>query len=79
MKFINPVNGYIEEATAPWLWTLLFGPIYFAVKGIWTHFAAGILLGLVTYGISWLIYPFFANGIVKTHYFRKGWREYENI
>jgi hypothetical protein len=25
MKFQNPQNGYIEETSAPWLWTLLFG------------------------------------------------------
>jgi hypothetical protein len=73
--FRNPVNNYVEEISIPWLWTLLFGPIYFAIKGIWTHFIAGILLGILTCGISWLFYPFFAKGIIRKHYLRKGWIE----
>lgn len=75
MKFQNPQNNYVEEATAPWLWTLLFGCLYFAVKGIWTHFVIGAIVGIATGGFAWLIYPFFANGIVRTHYQKKGWVE----
>lgn len=52
MKFKNKSNGFVEEASMPWLWTLLFGCLYFAVKGIWTHFIAGIILGVVTVGTS---------------------------
>ncbi len=29
----NPSNGYREVSSAPWLWTLVFGPFYFGVKG----------------------------------------------
>jgi hypothetical protein len=75
MSFKNPSNGYIEEASAPWLWTLIFGCFYFAAKGIWTHFVVGFLLALFTAGISWLVYPFFARSIVRGHYGRKGWVE----
>lgn len=75
MRFENPVNGYIEETNGAPLWCLLFGCIYFAVKGIWTHAFAALLLAIVTAGLSWLIYPFFATQIVRTHYLRRGWIE----
>ena len=33
-RFRNPANGYEEEVGTPWIWCLLFGCIYFAVRGI---------------------------------------------
>ena len=77
MKFVNRTNNYVEEASLPWLWTLLFGPFYFAVKGIWTHCFVGLILAILTYGISWIAYAFFAGYIVKRHYLRRGWVEAE--
>ncbi len=76
MRFRNPNNGHIEQVSGlVWLWVLCFGCIYFAVKGVWTHFIAGLVLALFTFGISWLVYPFFAKGIMRNHYLRMGWRE----
>jgi uncharacterized membrane protein len=72
-RFRNPANGYEEECGTPWLWCLLFGCIYFAVRGIWTHAVAALLLAIFTWGLSWLIYPLFARQIVETHYLRRGW------
>jgi len=72
--FKNPSNGYIEEVSRDaWLWVLLFGCVYFAIKGVWTHAIAGFLLAICTCGTSWLIYPLFAADIMKRHYLRKGW------
>ncbi len=75
MKFQNPTNGYIEEASMPFLCTLLFGCLYFAIKGIWTHFVVSLVLAICTCGLSWLIYPFFVKEILRTHYKRQGWKE----
>jgi len=75
MKFKNPSNGHIEYADKAWLWTLLFGGLYFASKGIWSHAVIGLVLAIFTYGVSWFIYPFFATQIVRTNYLRKGWIE----
>ena len=75
MRFKNPANGYIEEVNYAPLWCLLFGSIYFAVKGVWTHAVVSLLLALGTAGISWLIYPFFATQIMRTNYLRRGWIE----
>ena len=73
MYFQNPANGYIERVNLPFLWTLLFGPIYFAVRGVWTHAVVSFFLAMLTAGLSWLVYPFFAKGILETNYLRKGW------
>jgi hypothetical protein len=71
MRFENPSNGYVEEVTLAPLWCLLFGCIYFAVKGVLTHAVAALLLAFFTFGLSWLIYPFFASQIMRTHYLRR--------
>lgn len=73
MRFQNPSNGYVEESSVPILWAFLFGCFYFAYKGIWSHAAIALVAAIFTSGLSWLIYPFFARGIVKSHYLRMGW------
>ena len=73
--FKNPANGYIESSSVPFLWCLLFGALYFAVKGVWAHFVIYILVALCTAGISMLIYPFFAKSIIYKAYARRGWHQ----
>lgn len=75
MKFKNTANGYVEEVSAPGLWVFLFGFFYFAIKGVWTHVVASFLLAICALGISWLVYPFLAKGIMRKHYLAKGWAE----
>ncbi len=75
MKFTNPTNNYTEEVHLAFLWTLLFGALYFLVKGVWTHALISLILAIVTSGFSWLIYPFFARGVMRTHFLKKGWIE----
>lgn len=72
-KMIRQDNGHAERVAylAP-LWTFLFGPFYFAYKGVWRHAVLGFCLGFVTLGVSWLVYPFFARGIIKRQYGRDG-------
>jgi hypothetical protein len=75
MYFKNPSNGYVEESSTPWLWALLFGPIYFAIKGAWAHVLISLVLVFLTYGVSIFIYPFFAKSIIRSQYLRRGWIE----
>lgn len=74
MTYKHPTSEYTETVRLAWLWTLLFGVFYFAVKGVWRHALIGVLLGALTLGVSWFIYPFFARGIIHRHYLRAGWR-----
>lgn len=75
MKFRHERSGQTLELSRPWLWTLLFGPNYFAAKGVWHHVALGTLLALATFGWSWFVYPFFASAIMRAHLLRRGWQE----
>jgi hypothetical protein len=75
LAFRNPSNGYVETVDSPGLWTLLFGCFYFAAKGVWTHAVVSFGLAILTCGVSWFIYPFFARRILEVHYLRKAWQE----
>lgn len=42
-------------------------------EGVWTHAAASLLLAFLTFGLSWILYPFYARQALQTNYLRKGW------
>lgn len=75
IAFTNPANNYTTTGTTPftWLWCLLFGPLFFVYKGVWSHAVISIVAAFITFGISWLIYPFFASWAIKHHFQTKGW------
>ena len=75
MQFRNPSNNYVESSGSAftWLWCLLFGPLYFLVKGNIFHAILSFVLALFTLGISHLLYPFFVYGINRRRYLRDGW------
>lgn len=76
--FKNKENGYTEcVSNLSFLWCFLFGIIYLAIKGLWTHVVAISIFGIITGGVgflvAWLIYPFFINQIINKKYLRDGW------
>ena len=73
--FRNPTNNFVVKTSMCWLWALLFGPFYFGYKGLWGNVALGMIAGLLTVGLSWLIYPFFAGMLVRSRYREMGWHE----
>jgi hypothetical protein len=81
MKFKNPQNDYVEESWCPWLYALLFCPLYFLFKGIYRHFFLSLIVILVTSWtivvpvLTWIVYAFAAPSIVAESYLRKGWVE----
>lgn len=77
MEFQNSKNDYILRVASPfsWLWVLLFGPFYWVYKGVYRHAILGVLLGMVTIGISHFIYPFCTYTILRKHFLERGWIE----
>jgi hypothetical protein len=71
----NPNNGQRVSvgSLGPFFWCLLFGCFYFMVKGSWKHVLISFLAACVTFGISWLLYPYFAPGIIRKFYEDKGY------
>lgn len=77
MNFTNPKNNYTmtDGGQLSWLWSLLFGPLYFAVRGNWGWFFISAIMAFITFGISHLFIPFFARKINRTDLLRKGYVE----
>ena len=48
-----------------WLWTLLFGGLYFMFKGHWWHGVLCIALSIVTHGLSNIVYAVLAGRIIN--------------
>ena len=86
-RFQNPANDYIEVGYTGWshLWAFFFTPLYYAVKGIWTHAIVSLILhltiGVSTLGIGsffiGLVYAFANPSIIRAYYLRKNWVEVE--
>jgi hypothetical protein len=73
--FQNPSNGYIVKGNGKFaiLWAVLFGPFYFAYKGLWLHALLSAVAAVLTMGFGALIYGFFGPGLVNRHYQHRGW------
>jgi hypothetical protein len=82
-RFRNPANGYKESVTAlSILGAFLFGPIWFAVQGLWAHaiiLVVGIMLlsGFFLFWpllvVLWLLYALLAPVLLKRAFLRRGW------
>ena len=61
-KAYNPANGAAEEIWEGFSWPcLLLGFIWYIYKGMWGWGVIAFILAIITWGISWLVFPFFAN------------------
>ncbi len=76
MRFRNPATGQIVVISDAFLWTLLFGPFYWAKHEAWLGFVVSVLAALATFGVSWLIAPFFARFVLRYRYLSNGWEEF---
>ena len=77
MTFKNPANGLVEKSRNAGLWSFLFGIFYFAYKGAWMPAAISFVAAFLTGGVAWLVIPFFADGMLRKDYLRRGWVEME--
>lgn len=88
--FKNTANGYTESVDN-WsmLWALLFGWIYFGVRGLWAHIAIQVLivfgLAAATGGAGaliavpiWIVYAILTPTIIRQRYLKAGWVEVRN-
>lgn len=62
-KAYHPSNGAPVEIWEGFSWPCLFlGFIWYVFKGLWGWALIALILALSTFGLSWLVFPFFANG-----------------
>ena len=70
-KLYHPVNKYPVEIFEGWSWPcLVLGCFWFLDKGMGFWALISFLLAFLTFGISWLIFPAFANRL-HADYLRK--------
>lgn len=68
-------HGCEQVVSAGFSWPCFFcGFLWFAVKGVWTWAFISFVLAVLTSGISWVVFPFFANDLHQRHLIRKGYR-----
>ena len=70
---VSPAGGKSISLKNAFIWSLLFGPFYFASLGVWDTAALSFVLAVVTGGLSVFVYPFFTRAIVTAFYLKKGW------
>ena len=68
----HPISEAVRTIIGPfsWLWCFLFGPFYFAVKGMW----GTALINLVTLNGQIVIMPIMNRLLVRKHYENMGWK-----
>lgn len=60
--FENPHNGKMKEAPVGFSWTtFFFGPFPMLFRGSWKWFAILLILALITWGLSNLVFCFLIN------------------
>ena len=73
-QLFHPTNKQPTDIYNGFSWPcFFFGPLWFAVKGLWLWAVVSFLLGGVTLGLSWIIFPFFANGMHRKHLLSAGY------
>ena len=83
-RFRNPANGYTESVTPlSVVGAFLFGPIWYAVNGLWAHAAVQVLALVVFSGfflfwplivVVWLAYALAAPWLLRRAFLRRGWQ-----
>jgi hypothetical protein len=61
-KAYHPINDSTEEIWEGFSWPCFFCDfLWYMYKGMWGWGIIALILAFGTFGISWLIFPFFAN------------------
>lgn len=63
-KAYHPINDSTEDIWEGFSWPCLFcGFIWFMYKSMWGWGVIALILAFASFGISWLIFPFYANAL----------------
>jgi Putative zinc ribbon domain len=71
---VSPAGTKQIDTHNCFMWSLIFGPFYFASVGVWDTAVISFILAVVSGGISVLVYPFFTEKIVISSYTKRGWK-----
>jgi len=73
--FENPHTGQVKEAPVGFSWTVLFFGFFPALfRGHWSGFAILLLCGIITAGLSGLVFMFIYNKMYVRHLIGEGFK-----
>jgi hypothetical protein len=73
-KAYHPINGSTQDIYEGFSWPcLLCGCFWYFNKNMWGWGVAAIIISIMTYGIAWLVLPFFANKQFADDLLRRGY------
>jgi hypothetical protein len=68
-------NGISRKVATGYSWkSLLFGILYPIARGDFKGFVFQLILALLSFGLAWLIIPFFYNNVFITRLIQDGWK-----
>lgn len=71
---VDPKTGVKEQTWSGFSWPcLLFGVFWFLYKRLYGWAAITFLAAIITSGIAWFVFPFFANGVHRSSLQKSGW------
>lgn len=71
---VDPKTGTKEQTWAGFSWPcLVFGVFWFLYKRMYGWSVITFLAAVLTSGIAWFVFPFFANGVHRSHLQKSGW------
>lgn len=69
-------NGYTEMVWVGWSWPcLFFGCFWFLSKRLWFWAIISLVAAVCTGGLSWLVFPAFANSMHEKSLFQQGYKK----
>jgi hypothetical protein len=70
----HPIGNHTEPIFEGFSWPcFFFGGFWYLAKGMVAWGIIGLMVALVTYGFSWLVFPFFANKQYQEFLGKKGY------
>ena len=71
---VDPKTGVKEQTWTGFSWPCLaLGVFWFLYKRLYGWTAITFLAAIITSGIAWLVFPFFANGVHRSSLLKSGW------
>lgn len=67
-------NGVTKQVKKGFSWTMLFFGIFVPlVRGDWKYFLITLIAAIFSWGISWLVFPFFYNKLYLNDLLNNGY------
>lgn len=72
--------GQVKQVKVGFSWTMFFFGFFVPIfRGDWKYMLISLLAALLTFGFSWIIFPFIYNKLYINDLIYKGWRPADEV